>query len=362
MAARAAAGRRAGQADREHAGADAGDAEPGGERNVLADQPAAQQRDDQRRRAAHHRIGEAELAVAVGADQRHVVADVDHHRRREPRPVPRPSAARRWRPATAPTTQPRTWISAVSSALSLPELMSAFHEAWSRAPNRTAPTTVQLSVSRHGSGRVAQAAARARKWASDGVARSACLARSSHWRSITASRAAGRAMKALGLRGVEHAALQREAALRVVRQPLVVVVVGLAEIALGVDVQLDRVEHRVGEQAAQERQGEVLVGVVDAAQGRRLALVVEQVAEVVQQAGGDELVARRRSARRSAPSAARARAASPARRCTARRRGGRTAARCREAQHGACWARGWRGCLPRRRRAPRTATGGSASR
>ena len=68
--------------------------------------------------------------------------------------------------------------------------------------------------------------------------------------------------------------------------------VDLAQVALGVDVQLDRVEHRVGEQAAQERQREVLVRVVDAAQGRRLALVVEQVAEVVQQAGGDERVAR----------------------------------------------------------------------
>ena len=57
-----------------------------------------------------------------------------------------------------------------------------------------------------------------------------------------------------------------------------------AQVALGVDVQLDRVEHGVGEQAAQERQREVLVGVVDAAQRRRLALVIEQVAEVVQQA------------------------------------------------------------------------------
>ena len=42
----------------------------------------------------------------------------------------------------------------------------------------------------------AHAAARSRKWASDGVARSACLARSSHWRSRTASCAPGWAMKA----------------------------------------------------------------------------------------------------------------------------------------------------------------------
>ena len=93
-----------------------------------------------------------------------------------------------------------------------------------------------------------------------------------------------------GRRAVEHAALQGEAALRVRREPPVITAVDVAQVALGVDVQLDRVEHGVGEQAAQERQREVLVRVVDAAQGRRLALLVQEVAEVVQQAGGDQLV------------------------------------------------------------------------
>jgi hypothetical protein len=45
----------------------------------------------------------------------------------------------------------------------------------------------------------------------------------------------------------------------------------VAEIALGVDVELDRVEHGVAEQPAQEGQGEVLVRVVDAEQRRRRA-------------------------------------------------------------------------------------------
>ena len=160
MAARAGLARRARQADREDAGADPGDAEPGGERHVLADQPAAQQRDQQRRGAAHERIGEAELAVLVGADQRHVVADVDDDRGREPRQRLALRQADGRARAAAPTPQPRTWISAVSSALSLPDLMSAFHDAWSRAPNRTAAMIGQLSAGVIGRRR-ARSAARA---------------------------------------------------------------------------------------------------------------------------------------------------------------------------------------------------------
>jgi hypothetical protein len=98
--------------------------------------------------------------------------------------------------------------------------------------------------------------------------------------------------------GAEHAALQREAALGIVAELGVVVGVGLAEIALRVDVQLDRIEHGVREQAAQERYRVVLVRVVDAAQRGRVvvaaALVVQQMAEVVQQAGRHQFVARAR--------------------------------------------------------------------
>ena len=107
----------------------------------------------------------------------------------------------------------------------------------------------------------------------------------------------------------EHAALQHEAALRVGRQRVVVVGARRAQVALGVDVQLDRREHVVVEQPAQERQRGVLVQVVDAAQRRRIALVVQQMAEVVQQRGGDRARARRPRPRRAWRSAARARAA-----------------------------------------------------
>jgi Zn-dependent alcohol dehydrogenase len=55
-------------------------------------------------------------------------------------------------------------------------------------------------------------------------------------------------------------------------------------------VAADGAQHRVGEQPAQERDGEVLVDVVDAAQRGRRAQVVHQVAEVVQQRGGDQRV------------------------------------------------------------------------
>ena len=163
------------------------------------------------------------------------------------------------------------------------------------------------------------------------------------------------------LASVEHAALQGEAALRIVGQARVVAVVGLAEIALGVDVQLDRVEHRVGEQAAQERQGEVLVRVVDAAQGRRLALVIEEMAEVVQQAGGDELVAGvallgevRRLQR---VLELRHRLAAVLLGAVAREQ----LLDVSEAQHGACRPRGRCVGSRRCRRARRTATGGSGS-
>jgi hypothetical protein len=54
-------------------------------------------------------------------------------------------------------------------------------------------------------------------------------------------------------------------------------------------VQADRAEHRFRERRPQERQRHVLVQVVLAAQRRRLAAVVDQVADVVQQRGADQL-------------------------------------------------------------------------
>ena len=98
---------------------------------------AAAERDEQRREAAHDRVGQAEVAVPVGADERDVVADVDHERRQQLGPGGGTGQADDARSGSA-TTPAITWISAVSSDLSPPDLMSAFHEACSSAPNSTA--------------------------------------------------------------------------------------------------------------------------------------------------------------------------------------------------------------------------------
>src|SRR6185369_464828 len=206
------------------------------------------------------------------------------------------NASRRGRPtqttSAAPTPQPRTWISAVSSAWSLPALMSAFHDAWRRAAKRTAATTDQLSAGamsarsadeRAGCGAVEEMGERRRR---ESGLLGEVVPVAQHHRVARAGQGEERG----GTVVVEDAALQCEAALRVRGQPRVVAAVDLAEVTLGVDVQLDRVEHAVREEPAQERQRVVLVGVVDAAQRRRLALVVEEMAEVVQQARSDERV------------------------------------------------------------------------
>ena len=96
--------------------------------------------------------------------------------------------------------------------------------------------------------------------------------------------------ESLGLPLVEDAALQPERALGVVGQRGEIARPHGAQVALGVHVQLDGVEDRITEQPAQERQRAVLVDVVDTVQRRRFAQVVQQVAQVVQQRRGDELV------------------------------------------------------------------------
>ena len=55
-------------------------------------------------------------------------------------------------------------------------------------------------------------------------------------------------------------------------------------------MQLNATQHAVTKQAAQERQRGVLVHVVHATQGGAFAQLLQQVAQVVQQAGGDQLV------------------------------------------------------------------------
>ena len=53
-------------------------------------------------------------------------------------------------------------------------------------------------------------------------------------------------------------------------------------------MQSDRLQHSVVKQSAQERQSDILVSIINATQRRRFALVVDHVAEVVQQRGDDQ--------------------------------------------------------------------------
>src|SRR5579862_6413129 len=87
----------------------------------------------------------------------------------------------------------------------------------------------------------------------------------------------------------EDSALQREAALGILGERLVVVGLEGAEGALGIDVQPDRLDDGGREERTDEGDREVLVLVVDSALGRRLALEIEHVAEVVEERRGDEL-------------------------------------------------------------------------
>src|SRR6202011_4431350 len=87
----------------------------------------------------------------------------------------------------------------------------------------------------------------------------------------------------------KSAALQGETALGVGGERIVVSGPRLTQITFGVDVQTNRLEDPVIEQSAQEWQREILMDVVDPAPGRRVSLVVEQMAKVVQQGRGDQL-------------------------------------------------------------------------
>ena len=182
----------------------------------------------------------------------------------------------------------RKWTSAVSTALSPLDLISAFHDG------------VQQGAAQHREhDRPGHACRGVRQQAARGAAEEVGQRRRREVRLLREVVPLAQQHRVAGARLVEEAGrllggerrpLQREAALRIVGQARVVARIGRAQVALGVDVQLDRHQHRIRQQAAQERQREVLVGVVDAAQGRRVALLVQQVAEVVQQAGGDQRV------------------------------------------------------------------------
>ena len=104
---------------------------------------------------------------------------------------------------------------------------------------------------------------------------------------VVAAQADGLLRKGLGrklhrLFGREGPALQHQAVLRCGRQRLPVPRLHRAQVTLGVHVQADGLQHRVGQQAAQERNGHVLVQVILLG---RVTPRRQQVAQVVQQGG-----------------------------------------------------------------------------
>ena len=182
----------------------------------------------------------------------------------------------------------------------------AFEQADTRAMATSSRERIMIRLSRQAAdyrpaGSALSARRRARRGRGSaraaGVSASARFARSSHRRRRTPSSAERLRAEGVRFAVAEDPALQLEAALRVDRQRRPVLgagqraVAARAQVALGIDVQPDRLQHGRAEQVAQEGQRDVLVTVVDAAQRRRLALVVDEVAEVVQEGRDDQLVA-----------------------------------------------------------------------
>ena len=71
---------------KKHAGDQRDDAAPADEAQFLADKERGRRRRHQRRRAARDRIDLAEIAGAIGLDQRGEIKQVDDHRGDQPRP------------------------------------------------------------------------------------------------------------------------------------------------------------------------------------------------------------------------------------------------------------------------------------
>ena len=122
------------------AGGERGDADPGADMQVLADEDEARRRRHQRRRAARDRIDVAEIAGAVALDQRGEIAEMDDRRGDQPRPG---GGIRHTdeRQHDEPTTAEPIAISVVVVSGSSPILISAFQPAWHSAANKTARKT-----------------------------------------------------------------------------------------------------------------------------------------------------------------------------------------------------------------------------
>ena len=228
--------------------------------------------------------------------------------------------------STSATLCGRThWIPAVAGLAEAVDACGAGSGAFEQADRRATATSSRERIMVRAPGRAADyrpassaLSERRRARPGRGSARAAGSARPAAWRgrpTVAGARRLreyGSALNAAASRLAEDPALELEAALRIDRQRGPVLgaddraVAARAQVALGVDVQADRLQHGRTEQVAQERQRDVLVTVVDPAQRRRFALVVDQVAEVVQEGLRRPARRWRRPVRRGGPTAARA--------------------------------------------------------
>ena len=91
---------------------------------------------------------------------------------------------------------------------------------------------------------------------------------------------------------IKDTALQLETTLGVNRERDPIVGIHMAKVTLGVDMKLDGIQYALWEETTKKRQREILVNIIYAAQGRCLPFVVEQVPQIMQQAGRAHLGAR----------------------------------------------------------------------
>ena len=95
----------------------------------------------------------------------------------------------------------------------------------------------------------------------------------------------------LCLFGRVNAALQLQAALGVCRQGTVIAGIHRAQITLGIDVQLHRIDDGFRKQTPKKRHDAVLVHVINAIGTGGACHVVQQMAQIVEQGSGHQFVA-----------------------------------------------------------------------
>ena len=102
--------------------------------------------DDQRRQAAHDRIGDRQFAVAIGARDQGEVGDVDEARRQNIGNGAPTTSAQGTAASTSPTTAPPAAIAVAAAPRSGSRRTRAFQTAWRRAATSSAAKTGMLNA------------------------------------------------------------------------------------------------------------------------------------------------------------------------------------------------------------------------